>query len=144
VALGPKPRSYEQKTPKKMKRLALRSALSDRAAEGKVVVVDDWDFSAPSTKDAISALRALGIEGRALVVLRPEDQQAWLSFRNLPQVHVLTPGELNTYDVLVSDYVLFSSSTLPSDAAAAATEAPGEDTAAGGEDTAATDEGAGS
>lgn len=115
VALGPKPRSYEQKTPKKMKRLALRSALSDRAAEDKVLVVDAWDFSGPSTKDAVAALSALGVEGRALVVLQPDDTEAWLSFRNLPAVHVITPGELNTYDVLVSDWVLFTSATLPSD-----------------------------
>ncbi len=64
VALGPKPRSYDQKTPKKMKRLALRSALSDRAAEGKVHVVTSWDFDTPSTKAAAAALEALGVEGR--------------------------------------------------------------------------------
>src|SRR5690242_525634 len=69
VALGPKPRKYDQKTPKKMKRLALRSALSDRAADDKVVVVSSWAFDAPSTKAAASALSTLGVEGRALVVL---------------------------------------------------------------------------
>ena len=68
VALGPKPRSYVQKTPKKMVRLALRSALSDRASEGKVVVVVGWAFQAPRTKDAVAALAALGIEGRVLAV----------------------------------------------------------------------------
>lgn len=113
VALGPKPRSYAQRTPKKMKRLALRSALSDRAAEDKVIVVEAWDFDAPRTKDAASALRALGVEGRALVVVRDGDEVAWRSFRNLVDVHVITPGELNTYDVLVSDYVVFSAETLP-------------------------------
>ncbi len=113
VALGPKPRKYDQKTPKKMKRLALRSALSDRAAEDKVVVVSSWDFDTPSTKGAASALTALGVEGRALVVLTPEDVTAWKSFRNLPSVHVITAGELNTYDVLVSDYVVFTEATLP-------------------------------
>jgi large subunit ribosomal protein L4 len=113
VALGPKPRRYDQKTPKKMKRLALASALSDRAADGKVLVVDDWSFDAPKTKDAISALSALGAEGRVLVVLRPEDTNAWLSFRNLPEVHVLAAGELNTYDVLMSDFVVFSKQSLP-------------------------------
>jgi large subunit ribosomal protein L4 len=113
VALGPKPRRYDQKTPKKMKRLALASALSDRAADGKVLVVDDWAFDAPRTKDALAALSAIGAEGRVLVVLRPEDRFAWLSFRNLPEVHVLAAGELNTYDVLVSDYVVFSKETLP-------------------------------
>jgi large subunit ribosomal protein L4 len=122
VALGPKPRKYDQRTPKKMKRLALRSALSDRAAEGRVLVVAAWDFDAPRTKDAAAALTALGVEGRALVVVRPGDETAWRSFRNLPTVHVITPGELNTYDVLVSDWVVFTAETLPTgDAAATAT-----------------------
>ncbi|MDQ2677873.1 MAG: 50S ribosomal protein L4 [Actinomycetota bacterium] len=113
VALGPKPRKYDQKTPKKMKRLALRSALSDRAADDKVVVVQGWDFDAPSTKAASAALSALGVTGRALVVIDPADTAARKSFRNLTDVHVISPGELNTYDVLVSDYVVFSEQTLP-------------------------------
>jgi large subunit ribosomal protein L4 len=115
VALGPKPRSYAQRTPKKMVRLALRSALSDRAAEDKVIVVDEWGFSAPHTKDAVAALEALGVEGRTLVVIDSDDRDTWLSFRNLPSVHVLAPRELNAYDVLVADYVVFSRSTLPTD-----------------------------
>ncbi len=122
VALGPKPRSYVQRTPKKMKRLALHSALSDRAAEGKVIVVEDWDFAAPRTKDGVACLQALGVEGRALVVVPVEATAAQLTFRNLPEVHVLTPGELNTYDVLVSDVVVFSSDTLPTAAPAAPAE----------------------
>jgi len=113
IALGPKPRKYDQKTPKKMKRLALRSALSDRAAEDKVVVVSSWDFDTPRTKDAEAALTALGVIGRTLVVVQPTDLVAQKSFRNLPGVHVITPGELNTYDVLVNDYVVFTSDTLP-------------------------------
>ena len=119
VASGPKPRSYEQKTPKKMKRLALASALSDRASEDKVVVVDAWSFDAPKTKEAIAALTAIGVEGKVLVVLSADETNAWLSFRNLPDVHVLTPGELNTYDVLVNDYVVFTSDTLPATAKSA-------------------------
>ena len=122
VALGPKPRSYVQRTPKKMKRLALHSALSDRAAEGKVIVVEDWDFAAPRTKDGVACLQALGVEGRALVVVPAEATTAQLTFRNLPEVHVLTPGELNTYDVLVSDVVVFSSDTLPTAAPAESAE----------------------
>jgi large subunit ribosomal protein L4 len=122
VALGPKPRKYDQRTPKKMKRLALRSALSDRAAEGRVLVVSAWDFSAPRTKDAAAALDALGVTGRALVVVRPTDEVAWKSFRNLPGVHVITPGELNTYDVLVSDWVVFTAETLPGGEPAPTTE----------------------
>jgi large subunit ribosomal protein L4 len=136
VALGPKPRRYDQKTPKKMKRLALASALSDRAADGKVLVVDDWSFDAPKTKEAIAALSALGAEGRVLVVLRPEDTNAWLSFRNLPEVHVLAAGELNTYDVLMSDFVVFSKESLPA-ATPTTASAGGDDTAGstGGDDT---------
>ena len=120
MALGPKPRSYVQKTPKKMVRLALRSALSDRASEGKVVVVDGWTFQAPRTKDAVAALAALGIEGRVLVVAERSDENTWKSFANLPQVHVLSPGELNAYDVLVNDHVVFTTATLPVAAPAAA------------------------
>ena len=114
VVHGPTPRSYDQRTPKKMKRLALASALSDRAADEKVVVVDAWTWDTPSTKDARAALAALGVEGKALVVLTADDVTAWKSFRNLTDVHVLTTGELNTYDVLVSDYVVFTTASLPS------------------------------
>jgi large subunit ribosomal protein L4 len=113
VALGPKPRSYAQKTPKKMIKLALRSALSDRASEDKVIVVDEWKFDAPSTKGAIAALGALGVEGKVLLVLDRGDVAAWKSFRNLGHVHIIETAELNTYDVLVSDYVVFTKSTLP-------------------------------
>jgi large subunit ribosomal protein L4 len=113
VALGPKPRSYAQKTPKKMIKLALRSALSDRASEDKVIVVDEWKFDAPSTKGAIAALGALGVEGKVLLVLDRGDVAAWKSFRNLGHVHIIETAELNTYDVLVSDVVVFTKSTLP-------------------------------
>ncbi|HEY6531501.1 MAG TPA: 50S ribosomal protein L4 [Acidimicrobiales bacterium] len=123
VALGPKPRSYAQKTPKKMIKLALRSALSDRAADGKVVVVDDWAFDAPSTKGAVASLAALGLEGRILVVLSRDDVAAWKSFRNLQNVHLLEAGHLNTYDVLVNDYVVFTRSNVPPIAPAAEAEA---------------------
>jgi large subunit ribosomal protein L4 len=114
VALGPKPRKYGQKTPKKMVKLALRSALSDRAAEGKVVVVDQWAFEAPKTKAAKAALSALGVEGKALVVVDTNDTNTIRSFLNLPEVQLIEVGELNAYDVLCSDYVVFSKATLPS------------------------------
>ena len=113
VALGPKPRSYRQRTPKKMVRLALRSALSDRAADGRVVVVDGWGFDVPSTKEASAALEALDLTGRVLVVLGRDDVDAHKSFRNLPDVHTLPDGELNAYDVLCSDWVVFTRDTLP-------------------------------
>jgi large subunit ribosomal protein L4 len=117
VALGPKPRSYRQRTPKKMVALALRSALSDRASDGKVVVVDGWSFDQPSTKAAVAALRTLEVDGRVLVVLATDDRNAWLSFRNLPEVHCLLASELNAYDVLVSDWVVFTRETLPGERA---------------------------
>jgi len=113
VALGPKPRSYAQKTPKKMKALALRSALSDRAAIGNVALVDQWSFEAPSTKAAIAALRALELEGKILVVLSEDDFVADRSFGNLPEVQTLLVNELNAYDILVNDWVVFTDETLP-------------------------------
>ncbi|HEY5664818.1 MAG TPA: 50S ribosomal protein L4 [Ilumatobacter sp.] len=120
VALGPKPRKYGQKTPKKMIGLALRSALSDRAAGGKVIVVDSWGFDTPSTKAAKAALAGLGIDGKALVVVGRDDVAAALSFRNLVEVQLITPGELNAYDVLCNDYVVFTQSVLPTSVAAEA------------------------
>jgi large subunit ribosomal protein L4 len=113
IAHGPKPRDYSQKTPKKMVRLALRSALSDRASDGNVIVVDSWSFDAPKTKDAIAALAAIGAEGKVLMVLGDNDGAAYKSFRNLTNVHCLHVGELNTYDVLDSDVVVFTTETLP-------------------------------
>ncbi len=113
VALGPKPRKYNQKTPKKMISLALRSALSDRANEGKVVVVDSWGIDTPSTKTAVKALAGLGVEGRVLVVVGRDDAATALSFRNLPEVQLIAPGELNAYDVLCNDFVVFTQDVLP-------------------------------
>jgi len=113
VALGPKPRDYSQKTPKKMVRLALKSALSDRAASERVVVVDEWNFELPKTKTALAALDALDVEGRVLIVVNQNDLNTWKSFANLDRVHVISPGELNAYDVLVNDWVVFAKSTLP-------------------------------
>lgn len=122
VAHGPRPRNYAQKTPKKMVKLALRSALSDRAADGKVVVVDSWGIDAPSTKAARALLDANNVTGRALVVADRQSDAVWKSFRNLPDAHVISVDQLNTYDVLVADYVLFDKDTLVS--AGAASEGP--------------------
>lgn len=113
VAMGPKPRDYRQRTPKKMVQLALRSALSDRASEGKIVVVDGWGFDEPRTKDAKAALEALGLNGKILIVLNRDDDIAAKSFRNLPEVRLLLRPELNAYDVLCSDWVVFTKETLP-------------------------------
>ena len=131
IAHGPKPRDYSERTNKKMIKLALRSALSDRAADDKVRIVEDWGFEAPSTKQAKAVLAALGVEGRVLVVLGREDANANKSFRNLPEVHAVAADQLNTYDVLVSDYVVFSQDTLPgspgSDSQTGAAPAEGTD-----------------
>jgi large subunit ribosomal protein L4 len=113
VALGPKPRSYRQRTPKKMVRLALASALSDRRADSKVVVLDDWGIDAPSTRQAVEVLGKIGVEGRVLAVLTRDDEAVWKSLRNLPDVHVLTTDQLNAYDVLVSDWVVFTKDSVP-------------------------------
>jgi large subunit ribosomal protein L4 len=124
VALGPKPRSYAQRTPKKMVRLALRSALSDRFASERIVVLDAWGFDLPKTKTARVALEALGTTGKVLAVITPEDANAAKSMANLPNVHVLHTSQLNTYDVLDSDWVVFTRDALPTStpAAAATTE----------------------
>ena len=113
VALGPKPRKYSQRTPKKMIQLALRSALSDRMSENKVVVIEDWGFTEPSTKAASAAITALGMSGRVMVVLVKNDEGAWKSFRNLKDVHVLSTGELNAYDILCNDWIVFTKASLP-------------------------------
>jgi large subunit ribosomal protein L4 len=119
VAHGPKPRDYTQRTPKKMVRLALRSALSDRAAESKIVVVDDWAFDAPKTKDGVRLLEALGLrakgerDARVLLVLFRTDEAVWKSLRNLGErVQIVLPEELNTYDVLLNDWLVFSEASL--------------------------------
>ena len=124
IALGPKPRKYNQRTPKKMVRLALRSALSDRANEGRVTVIDSWSFTQPSTKEGRKTLAALGIEGRVLIVLGAGDETAAMSFRNIPEVQLIAAQELNAYDMLCNDHILFTSSTLPS--AAPSSESVGE------------------
>src|SRR4029078_9511604 len=113
VAHGPKPRKYDQKTPKKMIKAALWSALSDRAADGKVVVVDSWGFETPKTKDAKKLLSAIGVDGKALIVVDIDDTTTIKSFLNLPEVQLIERRELNAHDVLCSDYVVFSHAPLP-------------------------------
>jgi large subunit ribosomal protein L4 len=114
VVHGPHPRSYEQRTPKKMKAAALRGALSDRARHDRVHVVAGLvDGEAPRTKTALSALTALtGPTAHVLVVVAAGDSVTRLSLRNVPGVHVLAEGQLNTRDVLVSDHVVFTQQAL--------------------------------
>lgn len=114
VAHGPKPRDYSQRTPKKMKRLALYSALSARASEGCVKVVESIDWAGPKTKQAVGLLDAIDAEGKTLFVLTQLDGVAGKSFRNLPEVRLVDPGHLTPYDVLWSDQVVFTSHTVGS------------------------------
>jgi large subunit ribosomal protein L4 len=114
VVHGPVPRDYSQRTPKKMKAAALRGALSDRARNGKLHVVSSFvSGETPSTKSALAAIKATaGDVARVLVVLSAEDDINWVSLRNLPHVHLLEAGQLNTYDVLVSDELVFTAAAL--------------------------------
>ena len=109
VVHGPQPRSYDQRTPKKMKAAALRGALSDRARNDRIHVVDSLvSGDVPSTKAALTSLLSLTDRGRFLVVLERSDAITWLSLRNAPQVHIVAVDQLNTYDVLASDDVVFT------------------------------------
>jgi large subunit ribosomal protein L4 len=106
---GPQPRDYDQRTPKKMKAAALRGALSDRARAGRVHVVEGLvDGETPSTKTAVAAVNELTGNRRQLVVLERDDAVTWLSLRNVSSVHLIAVDQLNTYDVLVSDDVVFT------------------------------------
>jgi large subunit ribosomal protein L4 len=126
VVHGPQPRSYAQRTPKKMKAAALRGALSDRLSHGRVQVVSGFvDGDVPRTKDAIAVLAtAIGDLGRpVLVVAHRDDEITWKSLRNVPGVHVLTEDQLNTYDVLASDHVVFTEQALTAFVSRSAKEA---------------------
>ncbi|PPB48921.1 50S ribosomal protein L4 [Arthrobacter pityocampae] len=109
VVHGPTPRDYSQRTPKKMKAAALRGALSDRARNGRIHVLESLvTGDKPSTKGAIDTLRAISERPRLLVIIERANDVAALSVRNVPEVHVLYVDQLNTYDVLVSDDVIFT------------------------------------
>jgi large subunit ribosomal protein L4 len=114
VVHGPQPRSYEQRTPKKMKAAALRGALSDRFSHGRVQVVSAFvDGDLPRTKDALAVLASAVAPGpKVLVVVHRDDELAWKSLRNVASVHMLTEDQLNTYDVLASDHVVFTEQAL--------------------------------
>jgi large subunit ribosomal protein L4 len=110
---GPQPRDYSQRTPKKMKAAALRGALSDRAREDRVHVVSTFvDGDSPKTKAALATLDAVSSAKRVLVVLDSDDVLNWVSLRNVPRVHLLEAGQLNTYDVLVNDEIVFTEAAL--------------------------------
>ncbi|MDR3308269.1 MAG: 50S ribosomal protein L4 [Coriobacteriales bacterium] len=112
TVFGPHPRSYDFKVNKKEVKLALRSALSAKQAEGVLLVVDAFDFEKPSTKQAAAILAALDIAGRVTIVLSDNDVNAYLSFRNLPKVRVIGVSESNTHDFLDNGTLVFTSATL--------------------------------
>jgi large subunit ribosomal protein L4 len=115
VAHGPQPRDYTQRTPKKMKAAALRGALSDRAASERVYVVTNFvESDVPKTKDALAVLDTVtgGATRNILVVTLRDDELTWKSLRNVPAVHLLAEDQLNTYDVLLSDHVVFTEAAL--------------------------------
>jgi large subunit ribosomal protein L4 len=113
TVFGPTPRDYSQRTPKKMKAAALRGALSDRARNGRVHVIDRVvEGSTPSTSSAVKALAAVTDRRHVLVVAERSDELTWKSLRNAQHVHLISPGQLNTYDVLVSDDVVFTEEAL--------------------------------
>ena len=115
VSHGPVPRDYAQKTPKKMKAAALRGALSDRAANERVFVVTSFvEGDVPRTKDALAVLDTVtgGADRNILIVTTHDDEITWKSLRNVPSVHLLAVDQLNTYDVLDSDYLVFTQDAL--------------------------------
>jgi large subunit ribosomal protein L4 len=112
VSHGPHPRDYAMRVNKKMKKAALRSALTDASQSGKLAVVDAFGFDPPRTKDAAALLAALELDGRVLLVIGRPDDGVERSFRNLPNVKIDYPGNLNTYDLLCADRVLFTAEAL--------------------------------
>lgn len=108
VVHGPVPRKYDQRTPKKMKAAALRYALSDRANAGRIAIVDFGIKDVPSTKAAVAALTPVTKDQFTTVVLSRENNNEWMSVRNIPTVHVIFADQLNTYDVITAQYVVFS------------------------------------
>jgi large subunit ribosomal protein L4 len=136
VTFGPKPRDYTQDTPKKMKAAALRSAISVRAREGKLFVVDGLAFEKPKTREAIAALKVWGVEGKVLLVLTLDDQNVAFAFRNLPDVHVIAEHQLNVYDIMNADNLVFvraAVEALQSRGKKTGAEAPAAEASQGGE-----------
>jgi large subunit ribosomal protein L4 len=128
IVHGPVPRDYSQRTPKKMKAAALRGALSDRAREGRVRVVESFvEGETPKTKAALAVLSAVSEARKVLVVLGREDEVNWISLRNVPSVHLLMADQLNTYDVLLADEVVFTADALEEFLGAPVTTGPAAD-----------------
>jgi len=112
IVWGPHPRDFAVKVPRKMRAAALRSALSDRAKENRIAVIDELSFEEPKTKLATELLRVNEVTGSVLLVLDGHDDKVERSFRNLPRVHLITVDQLNTYDVLARDWIVFTRSSI--------------------------------
>ena len=112
VVFGPHPRDYSFKVNKKEIKLAIRSALSAKLADEQLIVVDKFEFEKPCTKDAVKVLEALGVEGRCTIVVNDENVNAFLSFRNIPTVDVITSGEENVYELLDNKFLIFEQDAL--------------------------------
>jgi large subunit ribosomal protein L4 len=136
VAHGPHPRDYAMRVNRKMKKAALRSALTDAVASGKIALVDELAFDAPRTKDAIGLLKALELEGKVLLVIEAPDEALEKSFRNLRNVKIDYPGNLSTYDLLYADRVVFTGAALDLLAAGRSERAVTPSTEASDEETA--------
>ena len=112
VVFGPHPRSYAFKVNKKEIKLAIRSALSAKLADGQLIVVDKFDFEKPCTKDAVAVLKALEVEGRCTIVVNDENVNAFLSFRNIPTVDIVPSGYENVYELLDNKFLIFEEEAL--------------------------------
>ncbi len=112
VVFGPHPRDYSFKVNKKEIKLAIRSALSAKLADGQLIVVDELKFEQPRTKDAVAILKALGVEGRCTIVVDDDNVNAFLSFRNIPTVDIVPAGSENTYELLDNKFLIFEETAL--------------------------------
>ena len=112
VVFGPHPRDYSFKVNKKEIKLAIRSALSAKLADGQLIVVDKFDFEKPSTKAGVAALKALGVEGRCTIVVNDENVNAFLSFRNIPTTDIVPSGDENVYELLDNKFLIFEEEAL--------------------------------
>ena len=112
VVFGPHPRNYSFKVNKKEIKLAIRSALSAKLADEQLIVVDKFEFEKPCTKDAIKVLAALGVEGRCTIVVTDENVNAFLSFRNIPEVDIVPSGDENVYELLDNKFLIFEEEAL--------------------------------
>ncbi|CAK7016987.1 MAG: 50S ribosomal protein L4 [Paraeggerthella hongkongensis] len=112
TVFGPHPRSYAFRVNNKEVKLAMRSALSAKLADGELHVIDGFNFEKPCTKDAVAILKAFGLEGRTTIVISDDDVNAYLSFRNIPTVNILPVGAANTYEIIDNKAIVFTAAAL--------------------------------